>query len=166
MVFIVLILYQAIFVRIILLYVIPFLSKDWSIFFNGFKYYDSGTLAEWTHLDKQGRPIHLFRDTGIAYYFYTRFPSLDVMARIKLLQKVQLGASLLTTIALGAWFWYQKNKINTRVFLMSSFKIYLAVFLFLIQVPYEYLMCVGNFVSIAIFCEQARYQVLARKQSI
>ena len=148
---------------VILLYVIPFLSKDSNIFFRGFQYYDTGTLAEWTHLDKKGQPIHLFRGTGIAYYFYSHFPRLDVMGRIKLLQKTQLVISLFTTIALGTWFWYKKDKINTRVFLMSSFKIYLAVFLFLIQVPYEYLMCVGNFISIAIFCEQARYKTIPIK---
>ena len=149
---------------VVLLYVIPFLSKDWGILFRGFHYYDDGTMAEWTHLDKRGLPIHLFRGTGCAYYFYTRFPSLDIMGRIKLLQKAQLFISLLTTAILGAWFWYKKDIINTRVFLMSSFKIYLAVFLFLIQVPYEYLMCVGNFVSIAIFCEQARYQLTEKRR--
>ncbi len=57
------------------------------------------------------------------------------------------------TVLMGAWFWFNRKKINYKIFMLSSFKIYLAVFLFLIQVPYEYLMCVGNFVSIAIFCE-------------
>ena len=143
---------------VIILYVIPFLSKDWEILFRGFKYYDTGTYAEWTHI-YNGQPLHLFRGTGYAYFFYTRFPNLDVMSRIKLLQRVELFSSLLLITLMGIWFWFNKHKINTRMFLISSFKIYLAVFLFLIQVPYEYLMCVGNFVSIAVFCEQARYRI-------
>ena len=150
-------------VMVLVLYVIPFLSKDWGIFFRGFQYYDAGTLGEWTHLDNKGMPIHLFRGTGFAYYFYTHFPNLDIMGRIKLLQKAQLSISLLTTVILGAWFWLKRDTISTRVFLMASFKVYLAVFMFLIQVPYEYLMLVGNFVSIAIFCEQARYQLTDKK---
>ena len=59
---------------------------------------------------------------------------------------------------MAGWYWYNKEKINYKIFLLGSFKIYLAFFLFLIQVPYEYLMITGNFVSIAIFCDQARYK--------
>lgn len=146
-------------VIITVLYVIPFLSKDWTIFYKGYKYYDSSAYFEWTKLNDKGKPSQLFVGTGYAYYFYTRFPNLDVMSRIKLLQRTHLVCSVLVTILMGIWFWFKKEKINYKIFMISSFKIYLAVFLFLIQVPYEYLMIVGNFVSIAIFCEQARYKV-------
>ncbi len=57
----------------IILYVILFLSKDWSIFYKGYKYYDSSAYFEWTHLNDQGKPGQLFSGTGAAYYFYTRF---------------------------------------------------------------------------------------------
>ena len=147
---------------VVALYVIPFWSKDWGILMRGFKYYDQGTYAEWVHLNRFGQPLHLFRGTGFAYYFYTRFANLDIMARIKLLQRTQLISSLLITTFMGVWFWYKKEKIDHKIFMLSSFKIYLALFLFLIQVPYGYLMCVGNFVSIAIFCEQARYRLVAK----
>ena len=145
------------------LYIIPFLSKDWGMFYNSYKGYDSAAYGEWTHLNKIGQPLHLFKGTGFAYYFYTRFTNLDIMSRIKLLQRTQLVCSLLITALMGVWFWYKKEKIDHKIFLLSSFKIYLALFLFLIQVPYEYLMCVGNFVSVAIFCEQARYRLIAKK---
>ena len=144
---------------ILLCYVIPFLSKDWGIFYNGYKYYDSAANFEWNHLNKNKLPIQLYSGTGYAYYFYTRFANIDIMGRVKLLQRAHLICSIGVTVILGIWFWFKKEKIDNRIFLLSSFKIYLAVFLFLIQVPYEYLMCVGNFVSIAIFCEQARYRV-------
>lgn len=145
------------------LYIIPFLSKDWGMLSNSYKGYDAAAYGEWRHMNKIGQPMHLFKGTGFAYYFYTRFTNLDIMSRIKLLQRTQLVCSLLTTILMGIWFWYKKEKINHKIFLLSSFKIYFAVFLFLIQVPYGYLMCVGNFVSIAIFCEQARYRITERK---
>ena len=144
---------------ITLIYVIPFLSKDWSLFYKGYKYYDRAALFEWTHTDNTGKPVALFSGTGIAYYFYSAFPDMDIPARIKLIQRTHLICSLSVTIIMGIWFWFKKDKIDHRIFILSSFKIYLAVFLFLIQVPYLYLMCVGNFVTIAIFCEQARYRV-------
>ncbi len=142
-----------------ILYIIPYLSKDTQLFYKCYKYYDDAARFEWTHLNKDNRPIQLYSGTGFGYYFYTRFTNLPVMDRVKLLQKTHLVCSILVTVILGTWYWFRKDKINTRIFLMSSFKIYLAVFLFLIQVPYEYLMCAGNFVSIAILCEQARYSI-------
>ena len=144
------------------LYVIPFLSKDWGILYRSYKTYDAAAYFEWTHLNKDQQPLQLFHGTGIAYYFYTRFPNLDIMGKIKLLQRTDLICSVLVTILMGIWFWFKKDKINYKIFLIASFKIYLTVFLFLIQVPYGYLMCVANFVTIAIFCEQARYRVISK----
>ena len=146
-------------VIVLALYVIPFLSKDWGVFYSGYKYYDDAARFEWNHLNSEGQPIQLFSGTGLAYHFYTRLLNIDVHARIKLLQKTQLVCSILVTILMGIWFWLKKDKIDRKIFILSSFKIYLTVFLFLIQVPYEYLMCVGNFVTIALFCEQARYRI-------
>jgi len=141
---------------VLFIFVIPFLSQDWSLL-TAFKGYDSAALFEWTRLNKDGKPLQLWKGTGFAYYFYTRFTGLDVAARIKLLQHTHIISCLLMTLIIGCWFWFKRKNIDYRIFLMGSFKIYLAIFLFLIQVPYEYLMCVGNFVTIAIFCEQARY---------
>ena len=143
-------------------YVIPFLSKDWSILYRGYKTYDSGAIFEWTRLQDRGinkdKPLMLFSGTGYAYFFYTRLESMDVLSRIKIMQKVHLFCSIGITVAMGIWYWYKRTKIDYRIFLMASFKIYLSVFLFLIHVPYEYLMITGNFVTLAIFAEQARYK--------
>ena len=143
------------------IFVIPFLSHNWWIL-TGYKYYDGAAYFEWTHLNKLGYPLHLWSGTGYAYFFYSHFPHLEIPARIALLQKTHLICSLAVTVVMGVWYWRYKDRIDHKPFLMGSFKIYLSVFLFLIQVPYEYLMCVGNFVTVAIFCEQARYR-LSRK---
>jgi len=60
---------------------------------------------------------------------------------------------------MGVWYWYNRKKIDLRIFLIASFKIYLTFFLAFIQIPYVYLMTVGNFVSIAILAELMRYKV-------
>ena len=143
----------------IAIYIVPFLSKDWRLPFKSYKGYDVAALGEWSRENKDGKPLQLFAGTGFAYFFYTRLTHISIAARIKILQHMHLIFSLSVTILSGIWYWFKRNKINYKIFLAGSFKIYLAVFLFLIQVPYEYLMCVGNFVSIAIFCEQLRYKI-------
>jgi hypothetical protein len=143
---------------VLVIYVIPFLSKDWGSFYRGYKYYDQSALFEWGHMNENGYPGHLFSGTGFAYIFYYKLSSLDLMQRIKMLQKTHLFLSLGSTVVMGVWYWFNRKKINYRIFLSGSFKIYLTFFLAFIQVPYEYLMIVGNFVSIAMFCEQLRYK--------
>ncbi len=144
---------------VLLIYVLPYMTRDPYLFYHGYKYYDKAAMFEWTHLNDAGKPANLFAGTGFAYYFYTRFTHLDIPERIKLLQRTHLVVSLSVTFVMGLWFWFKRNKIDHKIFILGSFKIYLAFFLFLIQAPYEYLMCVGNFVSIAIFIEQLRYRV-------
>jgi hypothetical protein len=59
---------------------------------------------------------------------------------------------------MGALYWWKRHRIHPVIFLMSSFKIYLTLFLNFIQVPYIYLMITASFVSIAIFAELGRYE--------
>ena len=74
-----------------------------------------------------------------------------------LLKKCLLVIPALSVMVMGVWYWYNRTKINNRIFLMASFKIYLTFFLSFILVPYSYLMITGVLVSIALFAEQARY---------
>ncbi|RQO30887.1 hypothetical protein DBR32_09235 [Taibaiella sp. KBW10] len=154
-----------VFLFICILYVIPFLSKDWSIFYKGYKHYDISALGEWKHLNiYTNKPFHLYSGHGIAFWFYERkgFP---IEMRLKYLQKAHLFLCLGATAIMGIWYWFKRTKINDKIFLMGSFKIYLAIFLFFIQVPYLYLMIVGLFVSIAIFFEQGRYLIIRKADS-
>lgn len=144
------------FVFISVIYIIPFLSKDWGSFYRGYKYYDQSALGEWTRMGPNEKPYHLYNGHGIAFWFYER-KSIPVEARLKWLQKAHLLMSLGVTGLMGIWYWFRRAKINYKIFLMGSFKIYLSFFLFFIQVPYLYLMIVGLFVSIALFFEQGRY---------
>jgi hypothetical protein len=146
-------------ILISMIYIIPFLSKDWNYFYTGYKHYDISALGEWGHLNNESLPMHLYSGVGFAHLIYEKFSLLDLLDRIKILQKIHLVASLGIVIAMSIWYYFNRKKINHKIFLLASFKIYLAVFLAFIQVPYVYLMIVGNFVSIAIFAEQARYRI-------
>ena len=143
----------------VIVYVIPVLSRNWVAMTQNFSAYSNAAVFEWSRHNFEGKPCQLFSGTGFAFYVYTRFPNLELPQRVALLQKVFFSGTIGITIIMGAWYWFNRTKIDYRIFLMGSFKIYIAVFLFFIQVPYEYLMCVGNFVSVAIFCEQMRYAI-------
>lgn len=140
------------------LYVIPFLSRDWSLFFTTIKGY-SNLSWEWGHVDDNGKPFHLFNGIGFAYLFYNKYKGTDYMIGFQLLRKVFFIITISSILLMAIWYWFNKQKINYRIFLMASFKIYLTIFFSFMLVPYEYLMVVGNFVSIAIFAEQLRYKV-------
>lgn len=148
---------------VLLLYVIPFMLRDPHIFLNAYGYYTKAAFFEWTHVNKEGLPMHLFSGTGFAYYFYTRFTGLDIAERIHLLQRTHIVVCMAVTAGMAIWYYRHKHRVDHRLFLMGSFKIYLTFFLFLIQVPYVYLMCVGNFVSIIMFIEQAAYLRVPRQ---
>ncbi len=145
-------------VFIVGIYVIPFLSKDWGIFYRGYKHYDISALGEWQHINGEtGKPYHVYSGFGFASFIYDYYPGQDLMAKIKVLQKFHFWGSLLTTAALVLLYLRIRKSIYYKIYLMASFKIYLAVFMFFIQVPYTYLMLVDLFVSIAIFAETGKY---------
>ncbi|OSZ82856.1 hypothetical protein CAP35_06215 [Chitinophagaceae bacterium IBVUCB1] len=144
---------------ITILYIIPFLSKDWQIFGNAMKSYTNAAVGEWEHIDKYTcKPAHLYNGVGFAHIFYEKIQNWDTLDKVKRLQKIHFLLCAGITVVMGIWYWFNRKKIDKRIFLMASFKIYLTIFLAFIQVPYIYLMVVANFVSIAIFSEQLRYK--------
>lgn len=152
-----------VFALVMLLYVIPFLSKDWHSFFDALKTYSGAALGEWENNINYtiGKPYQLNAGTGIAFWFADHFHD-NLPMGLKYLQRTGLLMYLVTVILLGVWYWKKKDKINMNIFLMASFKVYLTVFLFFIQVPYVYLMVVANFVSIAIFSELLSYKIVGK----
>lgn len=146
---------------VIVFYVLPYLSKDWYIFYNGYKAYDGSALGEWTHIDySTNMPYHLYNGFGFAHIVYQNFPGLSLEQKIKIAQRFHLWASFGTTLLLILYYLRNKGNIYYRIFLMVSFKLYIAIFLFFIQVPYLYLMLVDLFVGIAVFAEQFRYKII------
>lgn len=146
---------------IVVMYIIPFMTKDWHIFTNALDTYTNAAVGEWEHIDKYtGKPMHLYKGVGFAHLFNENIQNWDTLDKVKRLQKIHFILCLAVTLAMGIWYWFNRNKIDMRIFLMASFKIYLTIFLAFIQVPYIYLMVVANFVSIAIFSEQLRYKMV------
>jgi len=142
---------------VLIIYVIPFLSKDWSVATHSMVHYENVPFHEWINAGPGQRPGHLYNGTGFAYLFYEKYVNSNLFDGYQLLKKTFFLALISCVLLLGAWYTFNKNKINYHIFILASFKIYLSVFLSLIMVPYIYLMITGIFVSIAIFAEQAAY---------
>ena len=142
-------------------YIIPFLSKDWSSFYEGYKGSYS-LLTSWATTGGQ-RPFHLFKGDGFAHLFYLSYYKTNYQTGYVLLQKVLLAAAVGTPVLLGAWYALYRKNIYYRIFLLASIKIFLIVFLIFITVPFKYLFVVDLFVSISIFAEQARYKAIERE---
>jgi hypothetical protein len=143
------------------IYVIPYLSYDWTAFYDAHMQYEKNAIGEWYHINERNLPYHLFNGVGLAQFFYTNYLKTDLHTGYNLLRSTMFFSIFVSSAILGVWYWYKRTTIDYRIFLMASFKIYLSIFLALIIVPYEYLMIVGNFVSIAVFAEQLRYKIAA-----
>ncbi len=136
---------------ILLIYVFPFLRKDFSIFLNGYHYHSIAALVEWTpgRTGPGAVPWHLYRGYGLAVFFYEFIPgSLDF--RLHVLQRSHLIISLLAVLLPALAFFRHRGRYELRIFLLGSLKIYLAVFYAFIQIPYHYLYLVPAIIVLPI----------------
>ncbi|MBS1614655.1 MAG: hypothetical protein JST06_00895 [Bacteroidetes bacterium] len=143
---------------VLLIYILPFLSKDWSTWWQSYQYYTRAALGEWSHPGQNGIPFQLDHGIGFARLFYQNLPSLSLAERIQVLQRAQVIVLLSSNILMGIWYWKKRSKMLLRPFLLGSFKIYLSLFFAFIQVPYIYLMLPSIGVSIALFAEMGRWE--------
>lgn len=127
-----------IFTAVMVLYVIPFLSKDTSIFIRGYQYHSFAALGEWKHLNENKQPTHLFDGQGLAFLFYN-LKTFSLQAKLVLLQKFHLLICTLLISAMSLYYLKIKNSINKELFLIISLALYLLIFYSFIQIPYKYL---------------------------
>lgn len=133
---------SVVFIGVLLLYIIPYLSADWQLFTKGVGKYVGAASAEWSGQwwQKPGdMPIQLSRGFGFAIYFY-KWLSGDLIYKITMLKNAQLITSLLTVGALTiAYFWKFKNYVTVELYALLSLKFTLAVFYSFVLVPYIYM---------------------------
>jgi hypothetical protein len=133
---------------IVLLYIVPFLSHDWSLFMRVQNAYTDVAVGEWKHLNDQGLPYHLYNGVGLGNLFYHYWPG-DLVARIKALKTLHLVLLVLITVSAGIVYWRQSGpRTDYRVFAIIVLKLYLATFYVFLQVPYAYLASVSIFASL------------------
>jgi hypothetical protein len=133
-------------------YIIPFLSKDWTMFGRGLGYYDSNTILHWQPATWQApseKPFYLKQGLGFSIYVYDFFKG-TIPEKVALMKKIYIGVSLLSVVLLGFFYFWKRKTLNTRLFLLISMKFYLTFFYAFIFLPLNYLFQLPLFYSIAL----------------
>ena len=129
------------------IYVIPFLSHDWTIFTHALAEYKIATLGEWSHGDDSGLPPQLFNGVGAASWFYTH-GSGTLVEKIAALQRTHVVACV-AVMGLVAWLYYRfRHRLPYQIAALLGLKLYLTVFYTFLQIPYLYLTSLGLFMSL------------------
>ncbi len=142
-----------------ILFIIPFFIRDHAAIYATFVGYKNLSINEWHNLNGNSLPWHLYYGVGFAYLFYEKYLHTDLQTGFNLLQHILFIATFLIIFLMGLLFWFIRKRINNKIFLMASFKIYLSIFLAFIMAPYLYLYITDIFISIVILSEQSRYNI-------
>ena len=124
-----------------MMYILPFLMKDPSIFLAGYHHHISATLGEWERMNEQNIPYHLFDGQGFAFLFY-QLRNVSALNKLLLLQRVQLAISIGFISLAGVYYYKIRRSVSKELFLISSLAIYMVLFYSFIQLPYKYLFIV------------------------
>lgn len=135
-----------VFIGICVLYVIPFMSKDWTIFAKGQANYTTAAMSEWVTPLGADKPYHLLRGLGFASFVYEYGPK-ELLDKIALIRKIHIAVSLLAVALTAVIYYFIRKRIDHRVYLLLALKFYLATFYAFIHVPYSYLTAVSIFLS-------------------
>ncbi|MCB0836356.1 MAG: hypothetical protein KDD99_06780 [Bacteroidetes bacterium] len=143
-----------VFIGIAGLYIIPFLSTDWTSFSQGQQAYLLAAQGSWnvSQQDQEKGEIvpHVMRDQiGIASYFYL-FVEGEKLEKINALKKTHIAVSVFTVLLIGFIFWKWGSSLPPGYYFLYSLKIYLAIFYAFIQVPFFYLFITPLFLSLFI----------------
>lgn len=130
----------------LVLYFIPFLSKDITIFNQGYDYHTHAAKEMWKIII-DGKPVIFFNGHGLAEFFYTYYPG-TIEEKLQACRLTHLLASAGTIGILGIIYFRVRKTMDYRIFLLGSLKIYLVVFYNFIQIPFNYLFMVPFFISL------------------
>jgi hypothetical protein len=140
---------------VVVLYVLPFMTKQPTLFFDGLKYYDKTAIGQWEDIpswyQEVGKPFTLTRGLSTSIYFYD-FWNGDLLAKLSAARKVHTILCLLSVVFMGFlyWRWRKRSDFNYGGFLLLSLKFYFIFFYGFFYVPFAYLYFIPLFFSLAI----------------
>ncbi len=133
------------------LYVIPFLSKNWTILKKGLDYYETTAVRQWEPQIWQppdAVPHHLSGGLSLAIYFYG-YEKYTVKDRLARNRKAHIAVCAFTALLiLLGYFYYRKRGLDTKMYLIIGLKLYLVIFYGFFYVPFGYLYQLPLFLSI------------------
>lgn len=137
-------------VGVLMLYVIPFLSKDWDIFFEGLAYYGKTAETAWQWDRGDGRPLILITGLSHAIYFYD-FVDGELLEKLKINRIFHISLCFFTALGIFFVYWKKRSKgLNLALYLLIALKLYLVVFYSFFYVPFRYLFQLPMFLTIPI----------------
>ena len=125
---------------ILVLYVIPFLSKDWESMSRGFAYYNQFIEDSWTiFLNDAEKPFMLLTGYSMAIYIFD-FLDGELIQRLNIARFFQIAISLLTAVLVFLNYYRNRNKgLNVKIYLLITLTLYLFVFYGFFMTPFRYL---------------------------
>lgn len=148
-------------VGVLLIYVIPFMSKDWSILTDGLSYYHTTAVKQWSHQSWQKAgdiPFYLTQGLSFAIHTYENVEG-TVEDKLSVAKKIHIGACAVAAVFMLLYYWLIRNKkYNIRLYLIVALKMYLVVFYAFFYVPFTYLYMLPFFLNLALLLEvRVRY---------
>ncbi|PHN03742.1 hypothetical protein [Flavilitoribacter nigricans] len=135
-----------------IIYGLPFLSQDWTIFQQGYDYHTTAAFASWELQPWQQpdeRPFALYKGLGFGWWFYEHLSG-TLVEKVNAYRQFHAAVSLGIVLLSGVFFWLKKEEMDYRIFLLGSFKIYLVIFYNFIQIPFGYIYMVPIILSLPI----------------
>lgn len=132
------------------LYVIPFLSQDSTIFKQGYDYHTQAAQISFIPLpwQKAGElPALITNGFGMAIY-YDQFIDGTAAEKLWFLKNTHLFLLCLTVLFSMIIFYKIKDRMDYRIFLLGTLKVYLVIFYNFIQIPFCYLFLPMVFISL------------------
>ncbi len=145
----------SVFLGIVVLYVLPFLTKQPMLFFDGLKYYDKTAIGQWSDIPSWyqhvGKPFHLSQGQSTAIYFYD-FWNGDISTKLNAARLFHLLACIFSVIVISFCYhnWKKHNSFDYSSFLLLSLKFYFVFFYGFFYVPFSYLYWIPLFFTLAI----------------
>ncbi len=143
-------------VGVLLIYVIPFMSKDWSILQDGLAYYHTTAVTQWSHQNWQKHgdiPFYLTQGMSFAIYAYENIEG-TVEDKLGVAKKIHILACTIAAVFMLLYYQLIRHKkYNIRLFLICGLKLYLVVFYSFFYVPFTYLYMLPFFLNLALLLE-------------
>jgi hypothetical protein len=127
---------------VVLIYIIPYLSKDWSQFSDGMAYYRSAALDHWRPefwQQPDELPFYVGNGLSFTYHFYS-LPEGELAEKLAWAQDCLKYGGLLTALLLFAGYWWVPLfRKHWLLFWWIALIFYLYVFYSFMYLPFPYL---------------------------
>jgi len=144
---------------ILLVFVLPFLTKDPQLLSKIIGNYENGALSEWKVQQWQeagSEPHQLSRGVGLAIYFKKMFEP-DILKGILWLKRIEISLCILSMLFTSLIYHkYAKTEHASNWILLGGMKLYFAFFYHFSLIPYPYLFLLPLTISVVLFLYSAK----------